>query len=55
MVAILMTEILNFTTIEEKHQFYNELQENFIKDKMTGRVDIVWRIFQKTAKKLKLK
>ena len=29
--------------------------KNFIKDKITGRVDIVCRIFKKTAKKLKLK
>ena len=29
--------------------------KNFIKDKMTGRVDIVGRIFEKIAKKSKLK
>jgi hypothetical protein len=25
--------------------------QNFIKDEITGRVDIVWCIFEKTAKK----
>ena len=29
--------------------------QNFIEDKMTGRVDILWRIFEKIAKKLKMK
>ena len=29
--------------------------QNFIKDKMTGRVDILWHIFEKIAKKLKMK
>ena len=29
--------------------------QNFIKDKMTGRVDILWCIFEKIAKKLKMK
>ena len=30
--------------------------QNFIKDKITGRVDILWRIFEKIAKKkLKIK
>ena len=32
-----------------------ELKKKFIKGEMTGRVDIVRRIFEKTAKKLKLK
>ena len=30
-------------------------KQNFIKDKMSGRVDILWRIFEKIAKKLKMK
>ena len=56
MVALLMTEILNFTTVEEKKRVLEVLAtKNFIKDKMTGRVNILWRIFEKTAKKLKLK
>ena len=29
--------------------------QHFIKDKMTGRVDILRRIFEKSAKKLKMK
>jgi hypothetical protein len=29
--------------------------QNFIKDKMNGRVDILWRIYEKIAKKLKMK
>ena len=29
--------------------------QNFIKDKMTGRVDILWPIFKKIAKKLRIK
>ena len=32
-----------------------EATKNFLKDKITGRVDIVWRIFKKTTKILKLK
>ena len=49
MVALLMSGILNFTTIEEKNEFYKfELQKNVIKDKMTGRVDISLRKLQKS-------
>ena len=29
--------------------------QNFIKDKMTGRVDILWRIFEKVTKKFQMK
>ena len=51
-----MVEIFNFSTIEENNEFWKfELQKKFIKDKMTGRVDIVWRTLEKTAKKFKLK
>ena len=46
-----MAEIFNFSTIEEKKRD----TKLFIKDKITGRVDIFWRIFKKTTKKLKLK
>ena len=38
----------------ELHKF-SFTTKNFIKDEMTGRVDILWRIFEKIAKKLKMK
>ena len=47
-----MTEILNFTTIGEKKWVLEDwATKNFIKDEMTGRVNILWHIFEKTAKK----
>ena len=48
-----MAEIFHCLTIEEKTCSF-ELQ-TIIRDEITGRVDIVWRIFEKTAIKLKLK
>ena len=42
MVALLMTEIFNFT-IEEKRVLEVSATKNFIKDKISGRVDILWR------------
>ena len=47
-----MAEIFNFSTVEALEV---RASKSFIKDEMTGRVDIVQRIFEKTAKKLKLK
>ena len=45
-----MTEIFNCSTIEEKK---NEFEvQNFNTDKMTGKVDIVWNIFEKIATSL---
>ena len=44
-------------TVSENIRQTFELQQNFIKDKMTERVDndISWRIFEKNAKKFKIK
>ena len=42
-----MAEILNFLIIEGKIEF--EPQKNIIKDKMAGRVYVVWRIFEKVS------
>ena len=51
-----MTEILNFLTIE-KERWLIEVwaTKKFIKDQMTGKVDIVWRIVEKNCKKIKFK
>ena len=50
-----MAVIFNFSTIEEKKQFLEICaSKKFIKDEITGRVDIVWSIFEKTAKKVKI-
>ena len=54
MVALLKTEISNFTTIEEK-TLEVRATKNFIQNKVTGRVDTLWDIFEKTAKKFKFK
>ena len=51
MLDLKMAEIFNFSTIEKNELQKFEQQKNFIKDKMTGRVDIVWRIFEKIKKK----
>ena len=48
-----MAKPFNFSTIEEKTSSKSLRYTKF--HKITGRVDIVWRIFKKTAKKLKLK
>ena len=51
-----MAEIFKFSTIEEKTSYRSwSTTKNVINDKMAGGVDIVWRIFEKIAKKLKLK
>ena len=53
MVALLMKEIFNFTTIEKKIVLEVCYKKFHKKKKMVGRV--TWSIFEKTAKKLKLK
>ena len=53
MVALLMTEISKYTTTVEKRVLKVWATKNFIKDKMTGRVDILWCIFENIAKKYK--
>ena len=50
-----MAEIFNFATIFEKRVLEGCATKIFIKDEITGRVDIVWCIFEKTAKKVKLR
>ena len=46
-----MAEIFNFSTFREKKTFIEVLAtQKLIKDKMTGRVYIPWRIFKKIAK-----
>ena len=51
MVALLMTEIFNFTTIEEKKRVLEVwAKKNVIKDKMTGRVDILGAFLRKLQK-----
>ena len=51
-----MAKISHFSTIEEKKTSYRSAShKNFIKDQITGRVDIVGHIFEKMSKKLKLK
>ena len=40
MAALLMTEIVNFTIIEEKNEFYKKNYKKFHKEYMTGGVDI---------------
>ena len=50
-----MAELFNFLTIEKKTDIEVELQKKIIKGKMTGRVNIVWRIVEKMAKRLKFK
>ena len=50
-----MAEIFNFSSIEEKISSRSLSYKKFHKRQNIGRVDIVWRIFETTAKKLKLK
>ena len=40
-----------FQQLNKKRVIEVRATNNFIRDKMTVRVDIVWRIFGKTAKK----
>ena len=50
-----MAEIFNFSTIEEKKRVLEVwATKNFIKDEMTGRVDIVGCILEKNCKKVKI-
>ena len=49
-----MAEIFNFSTIEKKRVLEVWATQNFIKDEITGGVNKIWCIFEKTAKKFKL-
>ena len=56
MIDLKMTEIFNFSRIEEKNEFQKfEIQKNLIKDKITGRVLYNPAQLEKNAKKLKLR